>query len=119
MAIDPKQETLYPLSIAVKFAPRSSRTGNYLHPSVLYRWSKIGLLGPSEPRRLLGPSAPRIYLETLKAGGVVTSREAIARFLEKRSGLADVVSEQSPPRKRTDSEEAQARVARELDSAGI
>ena len=110
MAINPENETLYPLSIAVKFAPRSSRTGNYLTASVLYRWSKKGLLAPS---------GHRIYLETLKAGGIVTSREAIARFLEKRSGLTDMVSQEASPRKRKDREEAQARVARELDSAGI
>lgn len=108
MAIDPLREELFPLSVAVKFAPRSAQTGKYLSASTLYRWATRGLKSKYTGRR--------IYLETQVSSGVVTSREAIARFIKERSKLRreDAAIADSAHRN-ADCADA----ARELDAAGI
>lgn len=115
MLIDLQREQLYPLRIAVKWAPPSSRTGNTLHPSVLFRWAKRGLVAAD---------GSRVYLEAVKAGSALTtSREALQRFFEeltRRAGFprpaANFPTSGGPswPRRRDPSA-----VERELDASGI
>jgi len=115
MLIDLQREQLYPLRIAVKWAPPSSRTGNTLHPSVLFRWAKRGLIAAD---------GTRVYLEAVKAGSALaTSREALQRFFEEltwRAGLphppVDWPSSVAPSRPRLPHLSA---VERELDVSGI
>lgn len=115
MLIDLQREQLYPLRIAVKWAPPSSRTGNTLHPSVLFRWAKRGLITAD---------GTRVYLEAVKAGSALTtSREALQRFFEeltRRAGLPHPSSDSpacaEPSRIRRHDQSA---VERELDASGI
>ncbi len=82
MSIDLAGERLYPLRIACRFAPRSTRTGKPLHVSALARWGRRGLLADD---------GSRVFLEVVKAGaGLATSKEALCRFfaeLTRRSNL--------------------------------
>jgi hypothetical protein len=115
MLIDLEREQLYPLRVAVKWAPPSSRTGKTLHPSVLFRWVKRGLVAAD---------GSRVYLEAVKAGSALAiSREALERFfgeLTRRAGLprSSAVSPScslpSPPRRNDLSA-----IERELDASGI
>ncbi len=77
MAIDPQKERLYPLRIAVRFAPVSTHTGKPPHKSVLWRWARRGLIAAD---------GARVHLETIDLGALYTSREALARFLRRVSG---------------------------------
>ena len=114
MPIDFQREQLYPLRIAVKWAPLSSRTGNTLHPSVLFRWAKRGLMAAD---------GSRVYLDVVKAGSALaTSREALQRFFEeltRRAGLPHTAGDSSsatPSRARL---RHISNVERELDASGI
>ena len=73
--IDTNAEELITLSTAAKELPgRGSRRG--VHAITLWRWSKRGIRG--------------VKLETVLVGGIrCTSRQAIARFLERTTAAAD------------------------------
>ncbi len=115
MLIDLQQEQLYPLRTAVKWAPASSRTGNALHPSVLFRWAKRGLVAAD---------GSRVYLEVVKAGSALaTSREALQRFFDEltlRAGLPRTAYvAPSPGRPTAARGDRVSFVERELDNLGI
>ena len=86
------------------------RAGRPVHPTALWRWSKYGVNTP----------VGKIKLETVNlAGRVVTSREAIRRFLfsvakAKAGGLVSTTAE-SPPRADRDHAAAKAK----LDRIGV
>lgn len=78
-----EQNKLIPLNLARNYAPISARTGRPLHPSVLHRWVKHGLLAAD---------GSRVRLTAVKAGGMVcTSIAALDEFfaiLTAKAGLA-------------------------------
>jgi len=82
MAIDTREEEVFPLKLARKYLPPSSRTGRAVHPSVVFRWCTRGLKAGD---------GSIVRLEAIKAGSALcTSRPAIERFfaeLTARSGL--------------------------------
>ena len=71
MAIDTTSEELISLTEAARLLPRR-RKGKRPHVATLYRWSIRGVRG--------------VCLETVQVGGTrCTSREAIARFIDRLS----------------------------------
>jgi Protein of unknown function (DUF1580) len=82
MAIDTREESVYPLPRIRQFLPPSTRTGKPVHPSVVFRWIKNGLKAGD---------GSTVRLEAVKCGSALcTSREAVERFfaeLTARSGL--------------------------------
>ena len=114
MTTDLLRERLYPLRFAVKFAPRSSRTGRDLHVSALHRWARSGVDSVN---------GARVRLETLRLNGrLFTSREAMARFLARVSGAADVAGDHDVVRSSAAASKrrrSQLAAERELDAAGI
>jgi hypothetical protein len=103
MAIDISTEALISLRDASRLLP-ARRRGKRPHLSCMYRWTTVGCRG--------------VVLESLNVGGTrCTSREALARFIERLSVADDRMGgrgEMLLPR-RHDPE----RVARELDAEGI
>ena len=97
--IDPLSETLISLAQAADDLPRRRR-GRKPHVSCLYRWTTAGCRG--------------VVLESLQVGGTrCTSREALARFIERLSRAGPAGDEpvtppghRSPARRLRDSERA-------------
>ena len=114
MPINLNKERLYPLRIAVRFAPRSARTGRCLHVSVLYRWARKGVLAPN---------GSRVHLGVVRcASGLATSREALSRFLAELSDSHETAhgsAISSQPNQAAERRKAQDDAERELDAAGI
>jgi hypothetical protein len=106
MAIDTREEQVYPLNAIRKFLPPSPRTGNPVHPSVVFRWIKRGLKAGD---------GTTVHLDAVKAGNnLCTSREAVERFfsdLTARSGL--------PITAQTVGSRERERISRDLRAAGL
>jgi hypothetical protein len=78
MSIDPEKEHCYPLAKAAKMLP-TVRGKKPPHPMTLYRWATTGLKARS---------GKRVWLETTFVGGtLVTSREALFRFFERKNDV--------------------------------
>lgn len=78
MAIDPLQERLISLKDATKLFPTNGR-GKHPHVSAIYRYTTTGCRG--------------VVLESIQTGSVrSTSREAVARFFQRLTALADTPS---------------------------
>jgi hypothetical protein len=106
MSIDTREEQVFPLNAIRKFLPPSPRTGNPVHPSVIFRWIKRGLKAAD---------GTVVHLDAVKAGSsLCTSREAIERFfgeLTARCGLPATAP-------RVSARERQ-RITRDLKAAGL
>jgi hypothetical protein len=95
-------EQLMTLAEVARYVPRQN--GRKVHLSTLYRWSTIGCRG--------------VILETLQAGATrVSSREAVARFFERLTMAARGQAARTEGAIALAADEA--RVAKELDAAGI
>ena len=115
MSNDLAGETLYPLRIACRFAPRSTRTAKPLHPSALFRWARRGLLADD---------GSRVFLEVVKAGGgLATSKEALCRYFEELTRRSNLEQGRIAPPDRVQSRTnrlPQIEAARKrLDASGI
>lgn len=110
---DLKKEPLYPLRLAVRFAPKSSRTGRSLHVSALYRWAK----------GVRSPSGRCVRLAVVRCpSGLATSREAMRRFLAELSEAEDVVqppTSSAQASRSSNRRKSQDDAKRELDAAGL
>ena len=94
MSLDLQKEECYPLARAAKLLP-TVRGKKPPHPMTLYRWATVGLKARS---------GERVQLETTFVGGtLVTSREALRRFFERK----DDVEYSSPTTSSTDSSRLQ------------
>jgi hypothetical protein len=102
VAIDFQAEELLSLRDAARLLP-PRRKGKRPHVSCLYRWTTAGCKG--------------IVLESVNVGGTrCTSREALARFIERLSAANGTgQGGQTPCGRRRDL----AQVERELDQKGI
>jgi hypothetical protein len=100
--IDPQTETLISLTAATKHFP-ARRAGKKPHVSCIYRWTKDGCRG--------------VKLESVQVGGTrCTSREAIARFIQRLTeGAQGLPHQLTRPQRARLIEQA----SRELDEAGI
>lgn len=102
-------ETVVSMSAAARSLPKL-RAGKNIHPSTLWRWARNGVNTP----------AGKIRLETASlAGRVVTSSEALARFLacvaDAKAGNQVATSTISPP----DNSPDHGHAVTELDKLGI
>ena len=105
--IDPLKETLISLREAAQIFPRRRR-GQKPHVGTLYRYANPGYHG--------------IVLETVRAGQLATSREAVARFIlamteADRGGARRTAATVSPAG--TASFAGVSAVERELDAEGL
>jgi len=99
--IDPNTETLISLTEAARILP-ARRRGKKPHVSCIYRWTTAGCKG--------------VILESLQCGGTrVTSREALARFFERLTGVPEAIPVVPSRALRA----AVAAAERQLDAAGI
>jgi hypothetical protein len=99
--IDPSTETLYSLADAAKLLSRR-RAGKKVHTSCVYRWITTSCKG--------------VVLESLQCWGTrVTSKEALARFMEALTYGADRPAVRSPIKRRRAAEQA----VRELERQGV
>jgi len=100
MAIDVTTEHLISLREAARLLPRR-RKGKRPHVSCLYRWTTSGCRG--------------VVLESVSVGGTrCTSREALARFIDRLSNLGPLKTVQTTRTLRQQDE-----VEKELDAEGI
>jgi hypothetical protein len=98
-------EKLFPIPILARDVP--GRGGNPIHPGSMERWARIGVRG--------------VRLEVALVGGqLCTSREAVARFIERvtaaRSGAGDPAPE--PTRTARQRQRSSERDARTLEVLG-
>jgi hypothetical protein len=99
MSIDTRLEELISLADAARLLP-ARRRGKRPHISCLYRWTTVGCRG--------------VILDSVMVGGTrCTSREAIARFIERLSARDDA-RDRSPSSPAMDQ-----RVDQGLDDEGI
>lgn len=102
--IDPNSENLISLADAGRLLP-ARRRGKKPHISCVYRWTTTGCKG--------------IVLESLQCGGTrVTSREALARFLEALT-LASPTGAQMAVRSPTKRRRAAERAIEALEREGV
>jgi hypothetical protein len=107
MGIDARKEELYTLQGIRQFLPRTNRTGNPVHPSVVFRWIKRGIKAGD---------GTIVRLKAIKAGSrLCTTREAVDRFFDdltaRAAGVAPLESRAKPGR--------HERTSRKLVSAGL
>jgi len=98
--IDIDNEELLTLREVASLFP-SARTKGQLTPATVYRWASRGIEG--------------VVLETVRVGGVrMSSREAVKRFIDRRSGTP--ASERSEPARTA---ERESRTNTILESRGL
>jgi hypothetical protein len=104
--IDLAAEQLITLEEAVRLRPEG-RGGRPTHVSTVYRWIKTGVRG--------------VRLEGLRLGGRLhTSREALQRFADRLTGLAEAQPTTRPDLvSATARRRAGERAARKLDALGL
>lgn len=101
MAIDPLSEHVISLADAAQTCP-ARRGGKQPHVSCIYRWTTSGCKG--------------VVLESIQFGGTrCTSREAIARFIDRLTYGSDHSHHYRSPAQR---QRAAERAARELEREG-
>jgi hypothetical protein len=104
-------EKLISISQAARLIPGYRRTARTAHPSCVFRWMRDGV-------RL--PTGELLRLEGFRlAGRWLTSREALARFVDRQNAGRESAS--APPAIRTPTRRQRAadRAARKLEKLGI
>lgn len=106
--------TYYPLRLAARFCPRSSRTKRHPHVSALRRWVSKGLKAAD---------GTRVYLRARKRGAALcVTRADLERFFVATAGDTAIATDEEALPTNAKSRiglQAGKRAEQELDAAGI
>ena len=98
-------EEIISLATAAKMLP-GSRGAKHVSPATMFRWCSDGITSAA---------GERVRLEHIRAGGrLLTTKQAMMRFLEALTAVPDAAPVRSPAQRRRDSQKA----AKELEKMG-